>query len=197
MKKSINVYLIILTIILGSNSIAQVDLNFFSLQAGAIGGIANPHYVFYPEAQVGGFLGEPFIQWSLYWGYWDDGITSAPEVTDNIEYTYSAHIVGARFFFLPAQADNHWPLPIALWAGIAHHFISRTYLAGSDYSGIPGSNGSESINTVEAGLRLYFKITRSTELRAEGHQFFRLGDEPLDQAQTNRTAYSVGLAFLL
>jgi hypothetical protein len=60
-----------------------------------------------------------------------------------------------------------------------------------------GSNGVETSNTVEAGIRTYFKIAGPIELRGEVHQLFRLGNERVDIDQKDRRAYTVGLAPLL
>lgn len=195
MKKSILLYLIVSTVLLASNSIAQFNLNSASLQVGAIDGIAASNLVLYPEVQIGGFFGESFIQWSLYWGHWDDGIH---EVTgsDYITYSYHGHIAGARILFFPLLADEHWPLPIALFGGLSHHFIARTYIGGGDESGKVGSDGTESVNTIEAGLRVYLKIAGPVELRGEVHQFFRLGNESLDIGQNGRRAYTIGLGLI-
>lgn len=196
MKKTIQLYFFISTVILGSTSTAQVNLNSISLQVGVINGIETSNPVLYPEAQFGGFFGKPFIQWFLYWGYWDDGVNTVT-ITDNIVYSYHGQIVGARIFFFPSLVAEHWPLPIALFGGIAHHFIGRTYVGGEDYFWGIGSDGTEASNTVEAGLRAYFKIVESLELRGEVHQFFRLGNQRVDMSQRDRRGYTVGLALLL
>jgi hypothetical protein len=134
MKRTILLYFIVLTIFFGNNSIAQFNLNSVSVQAGAITGIATSNLVLFPEIQVGGPLGKSFIQWSLYWGYWDDGVNKV-YYSDYIAYSYHGHIVGARMYFFPSLAADHWPLPIALFGGFAHHFIVRTYVGGEDYYG--------------------------------------------------------------
>jgi len=196
MKRTIQLYFIISTFSFVSPTIAQFNLNAVSFQVGVIGGIATPDHVLYPKAQVGGFLGRPFIQWSLYWGYWDDGVDQVTSV-DYITYSYSGHIVGTKIYFFPTEVADHWPVPIAFSGGIAHHFIHRTYVGGEDFVGTRGSEGAESSNTVEAGLGIYFKLTELIELRGEAHQFFRLGNGPVDEGQTDRRAYSVGFALLL
>ena len=172
---------------------AQFDLRDASTGIGVVEGIGTKQLVPYPELQAGGSFGTSFLEWSAYWGSWNDDL-HALRYNDAIEYSYSGHILGARLIFLPASALEQWPVPIALFVGAAHQVIARRDLGGEDLTGTRGSDGSESANTLEAGLRAYARIGNAVELRAEAHQFFRLGSDIVDMRQTGRRAYTLGCA---
>jgi len=151
-------------------------------------------YSLYPEFQAGGRFFTSFFRWAAYWGYWTDGIDHALPVADMVTYSSKSHIVGFRLAFFPADMAPEWTLPIGIFAGIAHHFVSIHYIGGFGIDGKPGHDFSEYLNTFELGLNTDFSIIGPLGMRAEIHQFFPTAGKQIDKAQKGRRAYKVGLA---
>ena len=92
-------------------------------------------------------------------------------------------------------ALDQWPLPIALFGGVAHHFISYKVIEGYEpYMTTPFGTGAS--NTFEFGVRVYAAIANTVQLRAEGEQYVDLGDGDYRWKQTERRAYKLGVAYL-
>lgn len=134
-------------------------------------------YVLYPEVEIGGQFFPQYLQWSAFWGYWDDGINQG-HLTETVEYSAHGHTVGIRLAFYPSSALKEWPLPIAIFGGLTHHFVSLTYLGGEDFFGNPGHDASTSLTSAEAGMRLFARTAQSLEFRLElrGVYAIRRGD---------------------
>jgi len=188
------------------SSLAQLSLDSFSANVGTMKTTHSEHsaysdyqYAFYPEVQTGGSLFLPYFRWTIYWGYWSDGITEPLNVMDIVTYSRQTHILGARVTFFPAKIAPRFPLPVGIFAGFAHHFTTARYVGtfGLFPYSKPREHFTESLNTVEAGLNADVSILGPFNIRGEIHQFFPLGDPPIDQALKGRRAYKVGLALQL
>src|SRR5260221_6968133 len=133
MKTRRRVLPLLLTIIAVSSALPQFSVNSVSVSVGAIRSLGiegrEYKYVAYPEVQLGGECLLPFLGWSAYWGYWDDGVEHT-DISDQIAVSTHGHIVGARIAFFPKLAMEQWPLPIALFGGLAHQFISYNIIEG-------------------------------------------------------------------
>jgi|GEM_PF-1912044 len=202
MKKELFIAVLILNIICVNTTLAQLSLNTVSASIGTIRTLfpdysfyQNYQYSVYPEVQIGGNFLIPSLRWIACWGYWMDGVEKALPVADHVTYSYSSHIVGARFNFLPAKLLPHWPLLIGVFTGVAHHFISGKYVGGFGYDGKLGQNITDDATTIEIGLNANVQVLGPVAVRGEVQQFFPLGNEEFDQLQKNRRAYKVGLAF--
>lgn len=179
-----------------SGALGQVGLNSLSFGAGVIGTLYPPGnsepYVFYPEVQLEGEFFRRYIDWSVYWGYWNDRIDQL-DISDAIVYSSSGHIIGGRIVFIPSLADEHWTVPVAIFGGIAHQFMSITYVGGEDNGGRTGSDHTAASNTLELGLRISLAISDPIQLRAEAHQLFELTNE----YSRHRRAYKLGVSVAL
>jgi hypothetical protein len=150
--------------------------------------------VFYPELQVQGDLFARGIGWETFWGYWDDGITQV-QVVDAIVYNSTGHMVGLRISFDPKQLEPNFLLPVVVWSGLAHHFISLEDLGATDYTGAHGTDQSVSANSWEVGARSNIGITEQVSLRIEVRQLFYVGDPIPGLPKDERLNYGVGIGF--
>jgi hypothetical protein len=202
MKKPLIIINVIISVIVVRTTTAQIHLNTVSANIGSIRTLF-PDYSFYhdfqysiyPEFQIGGDFLTPSIRWVTYWGFWADGIENALPVADFVTYSYSSHIVGARFNFLLENFLPHVPLPIGIFTGVAHHFISVRYVGGFGFDGKAGHDYSDGVTTFEIGVNGEVDVFDQIAIRAEVQQFVPLGSKEFDRAQKNRRAYKVGLAF--
>jgi hypothetical protein len=180
---------------------AQIHLSTVSANIGSIRTLFSDHpfyrdfqYALYPEFQIGGDFLTPSIQWVTYWGFWKDGVANALPVADFVTHSFSSHIVGARFNLLLANVLPHWPQPLGVFTGVAHHFISGTYIGGVGLDGKPGRDYSDGVTTLEIGVNAKVDLFGPIAIRAEAQQFVPLGTKEFDRAQKNRRAFKVGLA---
>src|SRR5690348_544325 len=102
---------IFLALVFGSPAVAQINCNTLGVSLGATTTLfpasSSTKYVLYPEVQVGGQFFQQFLQWSVFWGYWDDAIDRAHE-TDVNEYSSHGHIAGFNVAFYPSLALKEW-----------------------------------------------------------------------------------------
>lgn len=180
---------------LGQISTTGVSAHVGTIRALESDGVEE-QYVFYPELQLNGQFLFPSFRWSTYWGYWDDAINDV-RVVDAIVYSTRGHIIGGRIAFVPSLAAEHWPLPITIFAGLAHHFVSVRYVGGEDFAGTRGNDGTRTSNTFEIGLSGFVNISDFMQFRAEAHQFFGLSDDPRAHSHKGRRAFTIGLGITL
>lgn len=202
MKKTLIITVLILNFVAVTRTLAQLSLGNFSANVGTIRTTVSDHapfsgyrYALYPELQLGGDLFTSYLRWTIYWGYWSDGITQPFPVMDMVTYSGQTQIGGVRFTFLPAEVAPHWPLPVGIFAGVARHFTAVTYVGGFGIDGKPGHDFAQTANTFEFGLNADFSLFGPFNVRAEIHQLFPLGNQYIDNLQKGRRAYKVGLAF--
>jgi len=186
---------------LGSTAFGQFNVNAASANVGTIRTMwpdqslfENYQYTLYYEVQIGGQFFAPSLKWVAYWGHWDDGIAKELPVADMVTHSYSSHAVGVRFNVLPAELLAHLPLPIGVFAGGSHEFLSSRYVGGHDYYGRPGNDYTEEVTTLEIGLNVEVEILSPLAIRGEIRQLLPLGDREVDQLQKGRRAYTIGVA---
>ncbi len=202
MKKPLIIIAVVAAFVGVPTTLAQLSLNTVSANIGTIRTLSpdasfsqNHQYALYTELQIGGNFLIPSVRWSVYWGYWTDGVEETLPVMDFVTYSYSSHIVGGRFNFLPAKLLPHWPLPVGIFAGVGHHFISGKYVGGFGLDGAPGQDFTVGATTLEIGLNAEADLLGPIAVRGEVQQFISFGDGEFDRLQKNRRAYKVGLAF--
>lgn len=182
-------------LVAGPPAFAQVNLDHISARAGIINDPWSPpgqdQLRFYPEVEAGGTFILPYIDWGFSWGYWSQGITQTLPIMDAITYSQEAHILGARFAFYPQALDNHFPIPIDLFAGVAEHIGRTTYVGGEDFNGNPDQNHSTQSTTGIVGLRLTFPINSRFSLDGEVLQFIPFSNS--DNIQKNRREFKLGI----
>ena len=191
------IFIFIPIIVLVSSSVAQINVNSVSFGFGIIhpfGSFHENEYVFYPELRIIGRCFLSYLDWSTYWGYSDDRVDEV-RYTDAIVYSARTNIIGGRIAFTPARALKHWILPITIFGGISHHFISLKYIGGGDYDGNIGYDHNIGSNTLELGLKVYYIIVEPIEIQAEAHQFFGLGNDRW--RHKGRRAYTLGIAIAI
>lgn len=133
----------------------------------------------------------PYVNWGLSWGYWSDGITQTLPFPDNITYSHKAHILAARFAFLPQMLESHFPIPIELFAGVGIHLSRSAYIGGTDFSGNRGVTSTSQSTTGTAGLRLTFPVFSPFSLDVEVLQFIPFSNS--DSIQKGRREYTLGI----
>lgn len=182
-------------LVAGPPAFAQVNLDHVSARAGVINDSWSPpghdQLRFYPEVEAGGTFILPYINWGFSWGYWSQGITETLPIMDNITYSQEAHILAARFALNPQALDNHFPIPIDLFAGVAEHIGRTTYVGGTDFNGNRGQTHSTQSTTGIVGLRFTFPIISRFSLDGEVLQFIPFADS--DSIQKNRREFKLGI----
>jgi hypothetical protein len=188
----------------GSTAFGQFNMNTVSANVGTIRTMwpdqsvfEEYQYTLYYELQIGGLFFAPSFKWVAYWGHWDDGIARALPVADLATHSNSGHVIGARVFVLPTELLAHWPLPVGVFAGASHEFLSIRYVGGHDYYGRPANDYTEDVTTLEIGLNVEVEILSPLAIRGEIRQLFPLGDQEVDQRQKGRRAYTIGVAAIL
>jgi hypothetical protein len=89
-------------------------------------GVKNYKQIFHPEIAIGGQVVSTYLQWEIFWGYWDDNINEV-NVRDMAVYSTYGHIIGGRIEFKPSQVLKGWIMPIVVTSGFSHHFILEIY----------------------------------------------------------------------
>jgi hypothetical protein len=187
-----------------TTSYTQINVNSVSVHFGAIRTLfpaisyySGHLYAFYPELQVGGRFFTHLAGWTVYWGYWTDGVEEPFPVMDMTSYSYSSHIVGTRLTFFPTRGDESSPHPIGIFVGISHHFIAARCIGGSVYNGNPEQNYTRTSNTIEIGLNIRFPILSPLGIMGEVHQYFPIDNSEIDRIQKYRRAYKIGFVLSL
>jgi len=176
-------------IVITANSLAQFSINSFAIGVGSMRGVENYKQVFHPEIAIGGQAVSTYLQWAIFWGYWDDDINEV-NVRDKAVYSTYGHIIGGRIEFEPAKVLRDWIIPIVVTTGFSHHFILKKYIGGGDYDGDTKYRGPDALNSVELGLRIYSNIFHFLQIRAEARHLFLFGKE------LDRSLYIGGLAVI-
>jgi hypothetical protein len=168
-------YVSLFVLVAGPSALAQVNLDHVSVRAGVIADPWSPtsghQWRFYPEVELGGKFILPYFNWGLSWGYWSQGITQILPIKDNPTYSQEAHILAARVAFNPQALDNHFPIPIDLFGGVAVHLSRTTYIGGTDMSGNRGESSTSQSTTGIIGVRLTFSVISPFSLDGEVMQF--------------------------
>ncbi|HUL44295.1 MAG TPA: hypothetical protein VLY03_08055 [Bacteroidota bacterium] len=178
-----------LSVVSAQMALPQITLNSIGVNVGMIHAFAAEKYVFYPELEIGGQPAISCFGWSVYVAHWDDAMHGVT-VTDNAIYSLSGNILGARISFDPSKVSGNWILPLQVFGGIAHYFISAKYVGGVNYSGGTDYFGPNSGTSLEFGLKSSINLSESFGLRAEGHRLFPIED------RAGRFVYSVGTNYI-
>ena len=179
----------------GELTLNRIAATFGSIQSLGWNDTEAPN-VFYPELQVQGVLLTRGIGWESFWGYWDDGITQV-QIRDAIVYSSSGHMVGVRVSVDPRQLLAQWPLPIVLWGGVAHQFISLNDLGYEDFTGSRGYDHAIGTNSWEFGGRAMIGLTKKVGLQLEARQLYYLGDELSGLSRDERWNVNLGVGFTI
>ena len=188
-------YVSLFLLVAGPPALAQVNLDHVSVRAGIINDPWSPsgqdQSRFFPEVEAGGRFILPYINWGLSWGYWSEGITQTLPFPDYITYSQEAHILGARFAFYPQMLDNHFPIPIDVFGGVAVHLSRTTYIGGTGMSGNRGESSTSQSTTGIIGVRLTFSVISPFSLDGEVLQFIPFAN-PGDM-QKGRREFKLGI----
>jgi len=199
MKKWFIIIGVVINLIGVNSTFAQFNLNNISANIGIIKTIHNidqdDKYVVYPEVQVDSDILNQSIRWTVYWGYWTDGINQAFIWPDYVTYSYNSHIVGTRLTLLLGKSSIKRPLQIGIFTGISHHFISVKYIGGFGLDGRPGPDYTAGATTLEVGLNAEVQVLEPIGIRGGIHQFIALGSTEYDRMEKNRRAITVGIFF--
>jgi hypothetical protein len=186
------------------NALSQVDISSVTVRLGAIRTLwidITPYpghmWSVYPELEIGGQFIVPCLAWGASWGYWSDGIDKAIPIPDMTTESSSSHIVAARIGFQPQRLDNHWPIPVEIFTGVAQHFIKQKHIGGSHYFGEGGNTSSETSATPFAGFGFSIAISTCLRVKAEALQFLPIGGRPIDELQKYRRAITLGVGVAL
>ena len=137
----------------------------------------------------------PYFNRGLSWGYWSEGITQILLYADYVTYSREAHILAARFAFKPQVLDNHFPVPIDLFMGVAEHLSRITYIGGIGLSGNRGESSTSHSTTAIFGLRLTFSVVSPFSMDAEALQFIPFSNS--DSIQEGRREFKLGILAII
>ena len=206
-KRSSSTLALVLAVLLSTcMTHAQVNLNSVSLNAGIIR-VLNPYtidahgfpFVFYPEIQVGGDLFRPGFQWTVFWGYADDGDQQAG--VDYLGGAYSSHAVGIRLEIRPEHLLPHWAIPVGVFAGAGYHAFTfrnpdnRTWVESALSEGPITHEPSAQFVALEAGANLEFHIIGPFALRGEFRQMIPLEHGWPDSMVMERRSVTAGIGY--
>ncbi len=157
-----------------------------------------PVYSFYPEVQLSNhFIDKLAVSFggNIYWGYWNDGIDDlSRNCADCFTYSYSSHIVGARF----EMKLKEFPMPISIFTGISRHFIKANYIGGQDFAGNSGQDFAVRTNSVEVGIWTHIPLQGRFSMRGNFQQYYPFANQNERYKSTvRRTAFGIGLTYSL
>ncbi len=158
---------------------AQINISKISADLGLIRNMQYPtsnevsSYTLYPELHIGGSIIGKFLEWDVYWGYWNDGVKEPFNIRDAWTFSYSSNLIGTRIYFYPQDAFDDIVFPFKLAAGLSYHFVNMHYVGGTDYVGNIGKDSSIRFLTLDIGLGLDFNIIEKISLGIEGNLYFR------------------------
>ena len=190
-----------------SESLAQMRFNSISTNIGSIRTLHPSHspysdyqYALYYGLEVDAEIIANYIRGGLYWGHWNDRVVDPLSVRDMVTFSDRSHIIGIRFSFLPVKLWENWTLPLGIFIGTSHHFISSKCVGGFDFASNTCSSGYDDITgnstTLEFGLMSSdLNLFGPLVLRGEIKQFIPLGDSQFDQFQKNRRAFNVSIGY--
>ena len=158
---------------------AQINISKISADIGLIRNMQYAtsnevsRYTLYPELHIGGSLFKKFLEWDLYWGYWNDGVKEEFSIRDGWTFSYSSNLVGTRIYFYPQDAIDDIVFPFKLAAGVSYHFVNMHYVGGTDYVGNIGNDSSIRFLTFDIGLGIDINIIEKISIGIEGDLYFR------------------------
>jgi hypothetical protein len=196
MKRWFIIVGVIINLVGVSTLTAQLNLNNISANIGVINTLYSD-LVIYPEVQIGGNVIIPSIRWTIYWGYWIEGINKPIIGSDYVTYSYNSHILGTRFTLMLSKLSDNLDLPFGIFIGASHHFISVKYIGGAGIDGKPGHDATIGTTTLEVGLNAEVQAFGPVYFRGEIQQFIPIGNDYYDRLQKNRRTYKIGLAYIL
>ncbi len=182
MKFYSSLFLYVILMLMPVKLQSQSLLNRFSIDYGRIRNLQTyfenekDKYSYYPEFKIGGNMKYKFLEWELYYGFWDDGVEDfeSVRVTDGQSYEYSGDIIGVRFSLMPEEFAKGWTLPVRLITGLSYHFNSLDYLGGSDLSGKNGHDVHENLLMFEFGGGFHYQLVKLFRLRGGAIYLFNL-----------------------
>ena len=176
---------------------AQIDISSISVKIGSIGTFQT--YTPYasalnPEIEVGGMFLSKYLNWGIYWSYWNDGVNEILWL-DSPVYNYSSHILGCHISFSLTHLDDNWVIPIEIFAGASEHFIKARCL--SKGWGETEGDFSKAITTGDLGLSLPINIIGPWNILAEAQMFLPFDRNKNDQLKQDRLALKIAIKYLL
>lgn len=180
---------------------SQPDVSTLSLKGGLFRNLFPEDYCrytaiysIYSELELGGALVRTgLLTWSIYTGYWDDGVEERFPIADGITYSYSSILIGSRLGFMPAIERPELPVQPGVFVGISHHFIKADYVGGAGFDGKPGEDFRRENSYYELGFNLTRELRKSLHILFEGHRAIRFGEIKYGFPKT-RWAFKLGIA---
>ena len=202
MRNILIVSLLVVTLMrMHSLCFCQVDVSVISARAGAIRSESitshgNYLWSFYPEIEVGGRLFAQYLSWGISWGYWTDGPVEVEPAVDFVQYSGHGHILSGRVGIRIQSIATHFPIPLTISAGVAHIFSESAYVGeGPPWIGLARYTEQTTVGLL--GLAVPVPVSSKMEVTAQVVQFLPFGGKRIDNAQTNRRAFTLGLTMFL
>ena len=197
MKKWFIIIGVVVSLFSASTTLAQINLNNISVNIGRVRNDLSSSqdilYSVYPEIQLSGDFFIPSIRWTVYWGYWTDG----KDKEDQVEYWRNIHIVGTRFTLLPKKLWDTWDLPIGIFIGFRHHFLSAKGFAFMTES----FNGSLELphdlyaTTFDVGLIAEVQVLGPFGIKGELQKDFLFGENEYGYMDNYHLTYKAGIFY--
>lgn len=181
---------------------AQVTISKVSIDAGImnnpqLGMGSVPRFAFYPEAGLGGLLYVNYIEWGVSLGYWGDGVNTPSKIMDQVTYSFNSLILKSDLRFFPANAFEHFRIPVHLITGLSIHGLTREYIGGEDFSGSHLPSQSYNILAFDLGLGLNMKISSIMRLRAESEFYIPLSRSHTFFDHSSSSSMKLGIDYFL
>lgn len=194
------IFVVTVCLLVSAAAVAQPNLSTASVKIGSIRNlfsedVSSGQFSFYPELQIGGKLTSEQIEWALYWGFWNDGLSETNGQNGTTNFSQTSHILGGRIYFrTPNVFGNGYPVDIGFMTGYSHHFVQSQVVDAEDNEELPAADGVKSeLNNIEFGLMIGFSLFGPVKLIGEIHQFIPINAEGVN-LPANRRAYKTGLA---
>lgn len=151
-----------------------------------------PRLAFYPQIDVSARLlrseaARLALSGGAYLGGWRDAVDAPAPCADCITYSHASLVGGVRL----QVAFEAFPLPLAVWGGLARHLVFAEYVGGAGVAGQPGRDHRADYSTAEAGARLQVPLGAHLRLGGEAVVYLAL---PFAQNNPHATRAGYGLA---
>lgn len=193
----------LISLLLSSITIAEGIVNnlIVSLNYGSIRTLFDNNHVYeeylftdYYEVEVGREFNSGENYSSLYFSFWDDGVSKSLEIMDATTYSNSSIIIGGRFGMISSLLPKYLNVKSNLFIGFARNFIKGTPIGGFGFTGVSGEEYSTNLNTVEVGLNLIYNIYGPFKILTGIQGIRQIGKNDY-WFEPTRSAFKIGLVY--
>jgi len=183
---------------------AQVNVNSVGVDLGIIHSVEyNSRFIgnnpsLFPEFYLGGDFIEPYLNWKLNLGYWNDGKSESksnsqyPNVPD---YSYSGFVISTEMIYLLPDSNPNHPSPFRVLAGLSYHHISAKDIDRYESGSIYKKDYSDNLFYFNTGLELHLFIKNYLSVFTKGIMYLKLNKNEEHSYNATRFQLSLGLNY--